>query len=109
MDSNEHGWWRGKKAALVVAHPGHELRVHHWMETAKPLVLVLTDGSGHLGVGRLDRTAEVLAGAGARPAAAFFGKMADRDLYRAILAGEAETFQQLVDEMITVLAGEAID
>ncbi|TIU68722.1 MAG: hypothetical protein E5W25_11970, partial [Mesorhizobium sp.] len=70
MDSNEHGWWRGKKAALVVAHPGHELRVHHWMETAKPLVLVLTDGSGHLGVGRLDRTAEVLAGAGARPAAA---------------------------------------
>lgn len=109
MGSDEQGWWRGKKAALVVAHPGHELRVHHWMETAKPLVMVLTDGSGHLGVGRLDRTTDVLAGAGARPAAAFFGKMADRDLYRAILTGEAQTFQQLVDEMTTILADEAID
>jgi len=109
MGSDEQGWWRGKRAALIVAHPGHELRVHHWMETAKPLVLVLTDGSGHLGVGRLDRTTEVLAGAGARPAGAFFGKMADRDLYRAILTGEAETFQQLVDEMTTILADEAID
>lgn len=45
MVANKQDWWRGKKAALVVAHPGHELLVHHWMETAKPLVLVLTDGS----------------------------------------------------------------
>jgi len=107
--SNEQSWWHGRKAALIVAHPGHELRVHHWMETSKPLVLVLTDGSGHLDAGRLDRTAEVLAGAGARPAATFFGRMADRDLYRAILAGEAETFRTLVDEIATILAGEAID
>jgi hypothetical protein len=109
MISNDQGWWRGKKAALVVAHPGHELRVHHWLETAKPLVLVLTDGSGHLDAGRLDRTAQVLAGAGARPSPAVFGRMADRDLYRAILAGEAETFTALVDEIAEILAGEAID
>lgn len=109
MVSNDQNWWRGKKAALVVAHPGHELRVHHWMETSKPLVLVLTDGSGHLDAGRLDRTAEVLAGAGARPAPTFFGRMADRDLYRAILDGEAEMFRALVDEIATILTGEAID
>ena len=33
--------WQQRKAALIVAHPGHELRVHHWMELARPLVLVL--------------------------------------------------------------------
>ncbi|TIO81188.1 MAG: hypothetical protein E5X74_29885 [Mesorhizobium sp.] len=76
------------------------------MENAKPLVLVLTDGSSHLGVGRLDRTAEVLASAGARASATFFGEMSDRDLYRAILAGEAETFKRFADEIATVLAGE---
>jgi len=109
MASSDQSWWRGKKAALVVAHPGHELRVHHWMETSRPLVLVLTDGSGHLDAGRLDRTAEVLAGAGARPALSFFGRMADRDLYRAILDGDVEMFRALVDEMAAVLAGEAIE
>ena len=41
--------WQQRKAALIVAHPGHELRVHHWMELARPLVLVLTDGSGRQG------------------------------------------------------------
>lgn len=109
MASNEQDWWRGRKAALVVAHPGHELRVHHWMENAKPLVLVLTDGSGHLSAGRLDRTAEVVARAGAHPSANFFGKMSDRDVYGAILAGEAEMFSGLADEIATVLAGEEID
>jgi hypothetical protein len=32
------------KAALVVAHPGHELRVFHWLRLARPCVFVLTDG-----------------------------------------------------------------
>ena len=109
MAGSEQGWWQGQKAALVIAHPGHELRVHHWMEIARPLVLVLTDGSGHLDAGRLDRTAAVLAGAGASPSANFFGKMPDRELYRAILAGEMETFRTLADEIATTLANEEID
>src|SRR4030095_641561 len=29
------------RAALVSAHPGHELRVHGWLEIARPLVFVL--------------------------------------------------------------------
>jgi hypothetical protein len=54
-------------AALVVAHPGHELRVHHWLELTRPFVIVLTDGSGHSGQSRLASTTRVLAAAGARP------------------------------------------
>ncbi|HUE39393.1 MAG TPA: hypothetical protein VMR29_07805 [Candidatus Binatia bacterium] len=40
-------------AARVVAHPGHELRVHHWMERVRPVVCVLTNGSGASGCSRI--------------------------------------------------------
>ncbi len=31
--------------ALCIAHPGHELRLHGFLEQAKPFVFILTDGS----------------------------------------------------------------
>src|SRR5207253_5484219 len=34
----------GGRAALVIAHPGHELRVYHWLRLARPSVFILTDG-----------------------------------------------------------------
>jgi hypothetical protein len=80
--------WEGSRAALVVAHPGHELRVHHWLERARPLVLVLTDGSGHTEHSRLQRTTALLERAGATPGR-IYGRLSDRDLYRAILSGDA--------------------
>ena len=43
-----------KRCALVVAHPGHELRVYGWLALRKPDVYILTDGSGHTGNSRLD-------------------------------------------------------
>ena len=48
------------KAALVISHPGHELCVHHWLETARPDVFVLTDGSGRSGISRLDSTTKII-------------------------------------------------
>src|SRR4051794_29308473 len=53
------------RAALVVAHPGHELRVHGWIEAVRPLVHVLTDGSGSSGRSRLESTRRVLGPTGA--------------------------------------------
>ena len=41
---------------LVVAHPGHELRVYGWMMQARPVVHVLTDGSGADGESRIGST-----------------------------------------------------
>ena len=40
------------KTALMVAHPGHELRVWHWLEIECPRVVVVTDGSGRSGASR---------------------------------------------------------
>src|SRR5260221_8686768 len=48
------------RPALIIAHPGHELRVHRWLEKTRPLVLVLTDGSGRTAQSRLASTTRIL-------------------------------------------------
>jgi len=81
---------------LVVAHPGHELRLHGWIERARPMVAVITDGSGGAGVPRLEATRGLLAKLGARPAP-LFGPCTDRELYAAAMEGDLVFFQRLLD------------
>jgi hypothetical protein len=78
-------------AALVIAHPGHELMIHHWLETERPVVYALTDGSGSQGKDRLAGSRTVIDRAGAR-IGAVFGWMPDRAWYEAILARDASPF-----------------
>jgi hypothetical protein len=92
---------------LVVGHPGHELRVHGWLEALQPVVMVLTDGSGHTGVSRLDSTAKLIARAGAGQGP-IFGRMSDAELYRAMLAGEHQPFLDLADELAASIVRERI-
>lgn len=104
------------RAALFIAHPGHELRVHRWVELARPVVLVLTDGSGRTGRSRLAATSEVLARCGARPGP-IYGRMTDHELYRALLDGRRELFAGLAEELaeslhregIEIVAGDAVE
>jgi hypothetical protein len=105
-----------ERAALVIAHPGHELRVHGWVERARPLVFILTDGSGHDGRSRLASTSRVLKNAGAAPGS-IYGRLSDRDLYQALLDRDFELFLGLADELaatltgteVTVVAGDAAE
>jgi hypothetical protein len=92
----------------VIAHPGHELRVHHWIERARPLVFVLTDGSGHTGVSRLASTTAVLESAGATPGS-IYGRTSDREVYRAILDRDTDLFAGLADELAAALDRAGID
>jgi len=96
---------RGRPALLVVAHPGHELRVHGWLERARPEVWVLTDGGGRTGIGRLDSSRTVIerAGAGVGPV---FGAFTDREAYRFLLLGEVEPVARLVERLADRLAAE---
>ncbi len=71
-------------AALIVGHPGHELRVHGWLEVARPLVFVLTDGSGRTGNSRVSSTKSIVNQAGATPGR-LFGAITDEAAYEAIL------------------------
>lgn len=101
--------------ALVVAHPGHELRVHGWLEKTRPVVFVLTDGSGR-GAPRIESTTRLLAKAGARPGS-LYGRLSDREVYSALLAGEVEIFVALAAELAEalrdaeteVVAGDALE
>jgi hypothetical protein len=94
--------------ALVISHPGHELRIHHWLELAKPRVFVLTDGSGLAGKPRLASTADVIRRAGAKPGR-IFGRLTDRALYTAILDRDHQLLVNLAMELADLLDEEGID
>jgi hypothetical protein len=91
-----------QRTALVVAHPGHELRIYHWLELTRPVTFILTDGSGHTDCSRLHSSTTTLARTGATRGA-IYGAMSDRQLYEAILGGERKLFEALVDELAAAL------
>ncbi len=105
-----------ERFALVVAHPGHEFRVFHWMELHRPIYFCLTDGSGGIGIPRIDSTTRVLEKAGAIPGA-IYGRHTDRDFYRLLLEGRVEVFVALARELAqaliacdaTSVAGDAVE
>src|SRR5262245_7705605 len=71
-------------------------------------MLVLTDGSGHTDSSRLDQTTALAQQAGARPGP-IYGRLTDRELYQAVLAGDINLFGALVREIADILAREAVD
>src|SRR5437660_1178518 len=72
------------RGALFIAHPGHELLVHGWVELVKPSVFVLTDGSGRTNQSRLESTTAILNQTGAKRGR-IYGRLTDRASYSAIL------------------------
>jgi hypothetical protein len=96
------------KCALLVAHPGHEIHVHGWLETTRPIVYVLTDGSGRSGRSRLKSTTRLLAAASARPGV-IYGRFADRALYEAVLRRDAALFCDLAAELADEIVRERFD
>jgi hypothetical protein len=97
-----------QKAALVVAHPGHELRVFHWLERAHPLVFVLTDGSGASGQPRVESTTRLLQQVGAC-SGCIFGRLTDGDLYQSIIDQNFGLFIRILEELTESLAEEGIN
>lgn len=87
-----------QRCALAVAHPGHEIRVFGWMAANRPTISVLTDGSGHKGVPRLQSSAKLLADIGV-PIGPIFGAYSDRQIYAHVLAKNADPFLRLADRL----------
>jgi hypothetical protein len=99
---------RSSESALVVAHPGHELRVYGWLEREQPQVYVLTDGSGSSGRSRVPSTEEVLRCAGSRPGS-IFGRFSDRELYEVILDGQIDLLAAVARELAEALIADGVD
>jgi len=100
--------WEGLRAALVIAHPGHELRIHHWLERSKPQVFVLTDGSGLTNSSRTHRT-EALLELATAVKGPIFGSVSDKQFYEAIVAGDADLFVALSHDLATALDESGVD
>jgi hypothetical protein len=98
----------GRRWALIVGHPGHELRVWKWMRTVAPIVGVLTDGSGHGADSRLELSRAECGRAAAR-ISSWFGVATDSEIYQAILEHDVQFFVGLSDALATLLIDEAID
>lgn len=96
------------KAALVIAHPGHELCIFGWVETVSPKVFVLTDGSGRPGIPRLASTTKILSSAGAG-IGSIYGRFTDQQVYDAILNHNYTLFEQLIEELAEALVQEEIN
>ena len=95
-------------SAIIVAHPGHELRVFHWMERTQPVYCCLTEGSGGAASSRMPSTDAVLGRVGSRPGP-LYGRYADKDIYRFLLDGRVEVFVDLVEELADLLVSAGVD
>jgi hypothetical protein len=95
-------------AAVVIGHPGHELKVFGWMSEHRPRIYVLTDGSGQNGLSRLHATAGLAAQLGAERGE-IFGAAADAGIYRAILDQDLGFFLNILDAMAASFVRHSVD
>lgn len=72
------------------------MRLFDWMERERPLVFILSDGSGGAQSSRLDYSVSAIGAAGASLIEGS-GQRSDREWYAAILAGDIAAFTQTAD------------
>lgn len=85
-----------ESTALVIAHPGHELHLLGWVGRRRPLVAILTDGSGSSANSRLHRSEAVFTELGCT-LCPDLQQASDRRIYQRILDGDVDFFWQRVE------------
>jgi hypothetical protein len=92
------------QTSLIIAHPGHELRLTGWISRTKPIVHILTTGSRHgHSRSRLEASRDLIEGLGGAPGDVF-GWMEDRSLYAAIMDGALDAFDEALARLTVSLA-----
>jgi hypothetical protein len=99
---------REARAALVIAHPGHELCWIGWVKEARPCVFILTDGSGSDQKPRLEPTTDLLTSLSASTGN-LYGRLTDGEVYRAILSSNVDIFCALAEELAETFARQRFD
>ena len=93
---------------LVIAHPGHELRVYGWTAQVRPWVCILTDGSGSDGVSRIEHSIGILEALGAKTTP-ICGDLSDRRVYEHILDQESAPLEAVGRRLAQLILEEEID
>jgi len=104
------------RAALIVAHPGHELCVYGWVAQLRPRVFILTDGSGRSQNARIEHTTAILDRVGASKGS-IYGRFSDAAIYSSLLNHDfnvfgglaAEIADTIVNEELTCIVGDACE
>lgn len=105
-----------KNIALVIGHPGHELRIFRFLEMYQPRVYVLTDGSGNNNTSRIENTIKILNTCGSK-LSPVMGYFSDKEIYSIMIENDAASLIILVDKIIEdfeeneieVVFGDAIE
>jgi hypothetical protein len=100
----------------VIAHPGHEILVYHWLSLANPSVWILTDGSGKSSQSRIPFTSKILKTQGAEPGE-LYGHFSDGIIYSKILAHDhyfflliaEKLYQYCINQKVTTIVGDAAE
>jgi len=105
-----------RKTALFMAHPGHELRIYHWLEKEKPITSIFTDGSGSVNESRLHYSESILDDLGIAKGPVF-GRWTDRSIYTFMLEQNItplveacrEIAEFLLNSDINLVVGDAVE
>jgi hypothetical protein len=106
-DARRNKLSKARGSLLVIAHPGHELRLYGWIAQTKPLVCILTDGSGSDDKPRLAATLNILQGLGAE-IGPVCGEFTDRQIYQKMLQGEYDMFDTLCERLAMLIVAQGI-
>lgn len=93
---------------MVVAHPGHEVRVHGLVESSRPQVFIITDGSGHSGESRLPATSRLLSEMDIR-AGSIYGHFTERFFYDSVLRQDLSLFIRLAEELAAAFKRSGVE
>lgn len=86
-------------SALIIGHPGHELRAFKFLKDYKPDVYILTDGSGHHNNSRLHQSIELIESLGATYKDAIT-PFTDKELYDIILDGDLFQIRKVREKLL---------
>ncbi len=90
------------KPLLLVAHPGHELRIYQWVRQARPHVVVLTNGDGSIGQPRLDHSRQLLTPLGVQIREDWLASVPDSHIYNALLQTGPSPFKAWLAQLIEI-------
>ena len=100
----------------VFAHPGHELKIYSYLKILKPIVVILSDGSGHSDQSRVYQSLEIIQDIDCTPSA-LFGNFSDKYFYDKILNQDFKFFRGLMltiynlilENNITTIIGDNLE
>lgn len=96
------------KTALIIGHPGHELRAFAFMKKYKPDVYILTDGSGSKNESRLYQSIKIINSLGAKYID-LVKVFKDKDLYDIILNQNLHEFESYRNDLVKVVTENNYD